>query len=175
MAAKASERLRWAVSALGVEPGDRVLEVGCGHGVAVELVCERLGDGRITAVDRSAKMIAMARERNRGCARARFVNASVERADLGRERYDKVFAVHVAALQRSGEPIDVVRRRLVTGGSLHLFSQAPGWRTVADAEGFAAGLGGMLEREGFTLAAVEVARVGSVFATCVVARVAPAS
>jgi Methyltransferase domain len=72
VAEKASDRIAWAVEILDVGPDDRILEVGCGHGVAVSLVCEHLDRGRITAVDRSPKMIEMARTRNRawGAGRA---------------------------------------------------------------------------------------------------------
>jgi SAM-dependent methyltransferase len=58
------ERIDWAVRLLDVAPEDEVLEVGCGPGVAVALVCRRLAGGRITAVDRSGTAIQRATSRN---------------------------------------------------------------------------------------------------------------
>ena len=171
MASGASERLRWAVETLEVRPGDRVLEVGCGHGVAVSLVCERLAGGRITGVDRSPKMIAMAEERNRDHAeKLRLVAASIEDADLGDETYDKAFAVHVAALHEPGRALDAVRDRLVPGGRLDLFSQAPGWQTDGPARTFATQLAATLDGAGFTTERTLVKDLGGTFAAGVIAR-----
>jgi ubiquinone/menaquinone biosynthesis C-methylase UbiE len=171
VAKNGSERQRWAVEVLEIEPDDRVLEVGCGHGVAVSLVCERLAGGRITALDRSPKMIEEARQRNSEHAeKVRFVTASVEEADLGDERYDKVFAIHVAALHKPGPALDAVQRRLVPGGRLYLFSQAPGWKSAEPAEAFATDLARILEEAGLELDRSLVNKADSAFSAAVIVR-----
>ena len=54
-------RIAWAVELLDLRPDDRVLEFGCGPGVAAGLVADRLSVvGRIVAVDRSATAVARA-------------------------------------------------------------------------------------------------------------------
>jgi SAM-dependent methyltransferase len=170
MVSKASDRLLWAVEVLGVAPDDRILEVGCGHGVAVSLVCERLDGGRITAVDRSPKMIEMARRRNRTHAdKARFIATCLEEADLGDEIYDKVFAVHVAALHRPGAALDIVRERLAPGGRLYLFSQAPGWKASERAETFLDDLGVVLVTAGFEIEKTSSKDLGLGFAAYAIA------
>jgi ubiquinone/menaquinone biosynthesis C-methylase UbiE len=174
VAASASDRLRWAVEVLDVAPDDRILEVGCGHGVAVSLVCERLVGGRITAVDRSTKMIDAARKRNREHAeKVRFITASIDQADLGGESYDKAFAVHVAALHKPGPALEAVVRHLVPAGRLYLFHAAPGWKEPAAAERFAADLGGVLEGAELESVDTAVKDLGGAFAAAVVARRSP--
>jgi SAM-dependent methyltransferase len=171
VAGSASDRQRWAVDVLEVQPDDRILEVGCGHGVAVSLVCERLAEGRITAVDRSPKMIEAARKRNREHGeKARFVTAPIEKADLGDERYDKVFAIHLAALHEPGPALEAVRGRLVPGGRLYLFSQAPGWKSADAAEAFAADLARTFEDAGLEPMQRLVKDSGGGFAAAVIAR-----
>src|SRR5919201_2665320 len=124
MAGKASERFVWAVDTLQVRPADRLLEAGCGHGVAVSLVCERLTTGTITAIDRSSKMIEMATRRNREhveAGRAVLQAVALEEADLGDRRFDKVFAFNVTPfwLQPKGGP-GAVREHLARDGAVYL-------------------------------------------------------
>ena len=148
-----SERLRWAVESLDVRPADRVLEVGCGHGVAATLVCERLESGQLMAIDRSPKMIAAAKKRNRAhveAGRATFMTTTFEDADFGDQRFDRILAVHVAAFYRPPAPaLAIARELLVDGGRLGIFSQAPSWRE-RDARAFAEDLAETLTGHGFT-------------------------
>jgi ubiquinone/menaquinone biosynthesis C-methylase UbiE len=118
----------WAVDTLAPDPADHVLEVGCGHGVAVSLVCERLTSGRITAIDRSTKMIEMAARRNRehiAAGRAVLKTVALEQADFGDERFDKVFAFNVAPFWlQPKEALGIVRRQLAPDGAVYIFWDA---------------------------------------------------
>ena len=100
----ASERQRRAVEALDIQPSDRVLELGCGHGVAASLVCERLtGGGHLTAIDRSPKMVEAAASRNAehvAAGRAVFVCTTFEEANLDGQQFDKVFGIHFPPADR---------------------------------------------------------------------------
>jgi precorrin-6B methylase 2 len=58
-----SPRLSAIVDALPLEPGLRVIEIGCGPGAAAREVADRVGPtGHVLAVDRSAKAIAQLTE-----------------------------------------------------------------------------------------------------------------
>jgi ubiquinone/menaquinone biosynthesis C-methylase UbiE len=99
-----SERLGPLVDELGIEPGDRVLEIGCGHGVAATLICE--AGGQLTAVDRSPQMIEAASTRNASyveAGQAEFLVQELEHLDLGERRFDKVLAVRVGLFPREPE------------------------------------------------------------------------
>jgi ubiquinone/menaquinone biosynthesis C-methylase UbiE len=118
------------VEELDVQPDDRVLEIGCGHGVAASFVCERLEGGRLTAVDRSPKMIEAAERRNTehvAAGRAEFIVGELEQLDLGERRFDKVLVVRVGLFHR--EPARahaLVEPWLAPGGTVTAVFDPPG-------------------------------------------------
>ena len=94
-----------AVSALALKGTESVLEIGCGHGVAVREVLARLTSGTITALDRSEKMIEAVRSGNDAAlasGKLRTRAEALENADFGDERFDAIFAVNVDLNLRLG-------------------------------------------------------------------------
>src|SRR5262249_61919292 len=63
-------RNRWAVQLLDVQPTDRVIELGCGPGVAIAALATRATQGLVVGVDHSQVMIRQARRRNTAAVRA---------------------------------------------------------------------------------------------------------
>jgi ubiquinone/menaquinone biosynthesis C-methylase UbiE len=124
-----TERLRSVVEQLDIRPDDRVLEIGCGHGVAATLVCQLLESGHLTAVDRSAKMIEAAQRRNAvfvEAGRAEFLVAAFEELELGQRRFDKIFAVRVGLFHREPERAhELAGKWLAPGGAVSAFFDSP--------------------------------------------------
>lgn len=129
------ERLTWAVERLGLSGSEAILEIGCGRGVAVSLICPQLYGGTITAIDRSATATDAARERNRpfiATGKATFHQAAIEAFDGEAGAFDIVFAVNVNLFWLDAKHgLDSVRRLLAADGKLFLFYEvpSPGQRT----------------------------------------------
>jgi cyclopropane fatty-acyl-phospholipid synthase-like methyltransferase len=166
------ERVRWAVETLAVHPVDRVLEIGCGRGVAISLICERLVSGRITALDRSTTMANLARRRNLAyvsSGRAVIHAAALAAADLEGERFDKAFAVNVNLFwtRSPSNELGLVKRLLTREGALCLFYEPP---AAARADQFADELPAVLRGSGFATETLRTTTTGSASLLCVVAR-----
>ena len=113
-----------AVSALALTGTESVLEIGCGHGVAVRLVLERLSTGHVTALDRSQKMIDLVRsiDDERLITRAE----ALEEADFGEQRFDAIFAVNLDFNLRLGTRWPgMLKALLKPGGRLVLAFDPP--------------------------------------------------
>ncbi len=76
-----ARRQRDALEALQLEPGDRLLDVGCGTGAGVRAASARVE--RAVGVDLSPKMLAEARERASGLSNVEFVEGDSEDLPFG--------------------------------------------------------------------------------------------
>jgi len=174
---KASERLVWAVETLAVEPADHVLEIGCGHGVAVSLICEQLAGGKVTAIDRSPTMVDMASRRNRAhvaSGKAVFQAIALEQADFGSERFNKIFAFHVNLFwKQPARALGIVKQLLTPGGAVYLFHQLPGWKETSETQAFSKRATDMLRSNGFAVREVLAKDLKPMPSVCLIAE-APA-
>ena len=99
-----SPRLQAALDALPLEPGVRVLEVGCGPGALLRAIAHRVGpDGFALGVDRSDAAVAAVRSGSAVELAAGILD--VRQADIegfglepGEQPYDLAVALRVGAL-----------------------------------------------------------------------------
>lgn len=153
-------RSRWAVDVLDVQPTERVLELGCGPGVAVAALAARAVDGLVVGVDHSPVMIAQAGRRNVSAVRAgrvRLVEASVERLTVEDGPFDAALAVNTATMWPDPPArLRELRRLLRPGGRMALVSQprCPG-ATAATTAAAADELAALLTDAGFVHLRVE--------------------
>jgi SAM-dependent methyltransferase len=60
----------WTLTLLGIQPGNRVLEIGFGPGVSTGLASAQAARGFVAGIDHSATMVRAAGRRNAGLVRA---------------------------------------------------------------------------------------------------------
>src|ERR687888_392255 len=147
-------RNRWAVQLLEVQPTDRVIELGCGPGVAVAALATRATRGLVVGVDHSQVMIRQARRRNRAAIRAgrvRLIHTSVESLSVSDGPFNAALAVNTVGMWP--DPTARLRelaRLLRPGGRIALVSQprCPG-ATAATSAAAADRLRALLSQAGF--------------------------
>jgi SAM-dependent methyltransferase len=109
------------LNAAGVGPGTRLLDVGCGSGVAADVAS---GSGaRVTGLDASAPSIELARERVPG---ADFAVGEMEALPYADDAFDVVTSFN--AFQYAADPVNAVReaRRVArAGGSVVAVTWGP--------------------------------------------------
>jgi SAM-dependent methyltransferase len=120
---KVPDRIRLALHQIDPQPGEQILEIGCGPGVAAALVADRIGDGgHLVAIDRSATALARARARTADRAdRITFVRTDLAGFTADRT-FDKAFCVNVNVFwTASADPeLAVLRNCLRPGGTVFI-------------------------------------------------------
>jgi cyclopropane fatty-acyl-phospholipid synthase-like methyltransferase len=129
MARKNRERIIWAVREMGIKPGERVLEVGYGPGVALEQIFTRVPDCEVFGLDSSTIMHAQAGRRNRHAIESGHVSLKTMPAEdyAGQDGpFDLIFSINT--LPFCSDPAAVVQKAvswLNPGGRIVIIHQIP--------------------------------------------------
>lgn len=123
------ERYSWAVDILDVQPNDVILEIGCGYGHSIPLICEKLATGHLTAIDRSEKMFAAASAANSqfiDCGCVTIVHQDILDRVFPAAHFDKIFLFNINVFWMDPrDELAEIRRILKSTGRFYLFHQPP--------------------------------------------------
>jgi ubiquinone/menaquinone biosynthesis C-methylase UbiE len=130
---------RWTIEFLDVQPADCVLDVGCGGGMAIQLLAEIAMEGFVAGVDHSADMVQQTRKRNAAAIQAGRVevkHGNVAALPYDDASFDKVIAVETFYFWANPvEYLQEVRRVLQPGRlvalAMEASKEAPNWQKMA--------------------------------------------
>jgi ubiquinone/menaquinone biosynthesis C-methylase UbiE len=118
-----------AIEALAIEPTDRVLDIGTGHGRALSQLVALSPQGTVTGVDPSLLMVKIAHARNKPdirSGRLRIMVAVAELLPFEDASFDKIMAVHVVYFWPDlASGLSEIARVLKPGGHLALLFHTP--------------------------------------------------
>ena len=133
----------------GLQPGERVLDLGSGGGIDCFLAAQQVGDaGRVTGLDMTPDMLALARRNlaTTGLTNVEFVEGEMENIPLPDASMDVVISNCVICLSPDKDAVfREAFRVLAPGGRMHvsdMVALSPEGPAVTDAEAWVACVGG---------------------------------
>lgn len=87
----------WTIEQLAVQPGDRILDLGCGAGDAMARLLQAYGGIHATGLDRSPTIVRSASKRNRAAlqaGRAEVVEGDLKTLPFPDGNFNHVFSIH---------------------------------------------------------------------------------
>lgn len=113
------------VKDLGIQPGDKLLEIGYGPGIGIRMIAERCETCTIHGIDFSPLMYKRAGKYNRefiDAGRVSLQNGDFLQTPVIYNSYNKVFCLNVVYFWKElNEPFTKICSLLTQGGSFHMF------------------------------------------------------
>lgn len=120
---------RQAIETLDLNPGERVLEVGCGNGNSFPALREAVGpNGTVVGLDASLGMVRSARNRGerRGWRNVHAVRGDARRFPFADGTFDAVYAsMSLSAVPDPARAIEAAKTALRPGGRLVVLDARP--------------------------------------------------
>jgi SAM-dependent methyltransferase len=168
-------RNRWTVDLIAPEPNARVLEIGCGPGLALAAMCDRISTGRVVGLDHSPLMLVQAAKRNTRAieeGRLHLHLGGLEALAELNGNFDVVYSINVAMFWRDRpEAFRAIRDEIRPGGLLATtYQPRHSGAQTKDAFKFAEHLCGVMTGLGFIDIRIEQLPLHPIPAVCVLGR-----
>lgn len=134
MTGPVSPRIQAAVDLLAPRPRERLLEIGCGTGQAIQAVAARQPTATVFSIDRSDTAVGRAQVVNAPAIAAGRVSVSkgdIEQGPVEPGGFDRAFAIRVNSFwTRPGLALPHVARSLRLGGEVWIIYDGPTARII---------------------------------------------
>ena len=165
------ERIHWTIAMLDIKRHDRLLEIGFGPGIAIELASKMATEGFVAGVDHSEVMVRQAVARNAAAIRDGKValwHGSVPKLPIFDQPFDKIFTIN--SIHFWTDSIDCLKelRTLLRPGGMIVVVIQPRSRSATDSTSKLIGqeIAVNLERAGFSNCRLEIRQTASAPIAC---------